>query len=96
MPVLMFALQEEAFASRIDALATMGYTVLVSNFRRYFKLASYVSTFTDRSIVIAMGIPSLKVSGSACWRADQNVILGPSKHCMGRWMHKIVAPLHPC
>ena len=59
----MFALQEEAFASRIDALATMGYTVLVSNFRRYFKLASYVSTFTDRSCVIAMGIPSLKVSG---------------------------------
>jgi hypothetical protein len=40
----------------------MGYTVLVSNFRRYFKLASYVSTFTDRSIVIAMGVPSLKVS----------------------------------
>ena len=40
----------------------MGYTVLVSNFRRYFKLASYVSTFTDRSIVIAMGVPSLKAS----------------------------------
>ena len=44
----------------------MGYTVLVSNFRRYFKLASYVSTFTDRSIVIAMGVPSLKVSQPAC------------------------------
>jgi hypothetical protein len=38
------------------------YTVLLSNFRRYFKLASYISTHTNQSIVIAMGVPSLRVS----------------------------------
>ena len=37
------------------------YTVLLSNFRRYFKLASYISTHTNQSIVIAMGVPSLRV-----------------------------------
>lgn len=40
------------------------YTVLLSNFRRYFKLASYISTHTTESIVIAMGVPSLRVSAT--------------------------------
>ena len=46
--------------------ATFGrrYTVLLSNFRRYFKLASYISTHTNQSIVIAMGVPSLRVGAS--------------------------------
>ena len=35
----LVAPQEEAFIQRIDALATMGYTVLLSSYRRYFKLA---------------------------------------------------------
>ena len=42
-----------------------GYSVLLSNYRRYFSLAGYLSTFTRESIVIAMGIPSLAVSGRA-------------------------------
>lgn len=53
-------IQMDAFIQRIDALSTMGYTVLLSSFRRYFKLASYLSTHTNGSIVIAMGVPSLK------------------------------------
>jgi hypothetical protein len=53
-------IQMDAFIQRIDALSTMGYTVLLSNFRRYFKLASYISTHTNQSIVIAMGVPSLR------------------------------------
>ena len=36
--------------------------MLLSNYRRYFSLAGYLSTFTRESIVIAMGIPSLQVS----------------------------------
>ena len=39
----------------------MGYSVLLSNYRRYFKLAAYLSTFTQESIVIALGLPSLVV-----------------------------------
>jgi hypothetical protein len=54
-------IQEDAFIQRIEALSTMGYSVLLSNYRRYFKLASYLATFTRESIVIAMGLPSLVV-----------------------------------
>ena len=53
-------IQEDAFLQRIDALATMGYTVMISNYRRYFKLAAYLSTFTQEPIVIAMGVPTLR------------------------------------
>lgn len=38
----------------------MGYTVAISNYRRYFKLAAYLSTFTQEAIVIAMGVPTLR------------------------------------
>ena len=54
-------IQEAAFIQRIEALSTMGYSVLLSNYRRYFKLAAYLSTFTKESIVIALGLPSLVV-----------------------------------
>lgn len=53
-------IQEDAFLQRIDALATMGYTVMISNYSRYFKLAAYLSTFTQEPIVIAMGVPTLR------------------------------------
>ena len=53
-------IQEDAFIHRMEALSTMGYSVMLSNFRRFFSLAAYVSVFTRQSIVLAMGIPSLK------------------------------------
>lgn len=33
---------------------------MLSNYRRYFKLAAYLSTFTQEAIVIAMGVPTLR------------------------------------
>lgn len=65
-------IQEDAFIQRIEALSTMGYSVLLSNYRRYFKLASYLATFSRESIVIAMGLPSLIVRAlypdvCICW-----------------------------
>ena len=54
-------IQEDAFIQRIEALSTMGYSVLLSNYRRYFKVANYLATFTRESIVIALGLPSLVV-----------------------------------
>ena len=50
-----------AFIQTIEALSTLGYIVMVSNQGRYFRLASYLASFTQKSIVIAMGIPALKV-----------------------------------
>ncbi len=49
----------------------MGYSVLLSNYRRYFKLAAYLSTFTQESIVIALGLPSLVVRPASVLRAAQ-------------------------
>lgn len=72
-------IQEEAFIQRIDALATMGYTVLLSNYRRYFKLAGYLSTFTNESIVIGMGVPALKV------QKLRPCILNPMFQLRGFW-----------
>lgn len=65
-------IQEDSFIQRIEALSTMGYSVLLSNYSRYFSLASYLSTFTKQSIVISMGIPSVRVGGilsscGDCW-----------------------------
>lgn len=54
-------IQEDAFIHRMEALSTMGYSVMLSNFRRFFSLAAYISVFTHESIVLAMGIPSLTV-----------------------------------
>ena len=50
-----------AFIQTIEALSTLGYIVMVSNQGRYFRVASYLASFTQKSIVIAMGIPALKV-----------------------------------
>jgi hypothetical protein len=53
-------IREDVFIQRVEALSTMGYTVMISNYRRYFKLAAYLSTFTKEAIVIAMGVPTLR------------------------------------
>ena len=36
-----------------------------SNFKRYFKVAGYLGRFTKETVVIAMGIPSLKARALA-------------------------------
>ena len=60
-PVEVSGTLQGAFIQTIEALSTLGYIVMVSNQGRYFRLASYLASFTQKSIVIAMGIPALKV-----------------------------------
>jgi len=48
------------FLDRVDLLGSLGKTVLISNYARYFRLASYLSRYTKKMIGIAMGIPSLR------------------------------------
>lgn len=57
----LLCVMQGAFIQTIEALSTLGYIVMVSNQGRYFRLASYLASFTQKSIVIAMGIPALKV-----------------------------------
>lgn len=48
------------FLDRVDLLGSLGKTVLISNYARYFRLASYLSRSTKKMIGIAMGLPSLR------------------------------------
>jgi hypothetical protein len=48
------------FLDRVDILGTLGKTVLISNYARYFRLAAYLFRYTKKKIGIVMGIPSLR------------------------------------
>ena len=48
------------FLDRVDLLGALGKTVLISNYARYFRLASYLFRYTKRMIGIVMGVPSLR------------------------------------
>ena len=48
------------FLARVDILSALGKTVLISNFRRYYRLIGYLSHYTQEKIGIALGVPSLK------------------------------------
>jgi len=48
------------FIQRADTLKALGKTVLVSNFRRFHRLASYLSRYTKRPLGIALGASHLQ------------------------------------
>ncbi len=52
-------IDEEDFLNRADMLSALGQTVLISNFRRYHRLAAYLSRYTQRPIGMAMGASKL-------------------------------------
>jgi len=47
------------FLSRVDLLADIGYTVLISNYSEYYRLTSYFRRYTKEMIGVAMGINNL-------------------------------------
>jgi len=47
------------FLARVDILGTLGRTVLVSRFGEYYRLAAYLSRYTNQMIGLVMGVPSL-------------------------------------
>jgi hypothetical protein len=48
------------FLARAELLATTGATVLISDYAEYYRLASFLSRYTDKMIGLAMGVPSLQ------------------------------------
>jgi len=54
------AIDAKDFLARADTLRALGRTVLVSNFRRFHRLASYLSRYTRQPLGIALGASSLK------------------------------------
>jgi hypothetical protein len=47
------------FLARVDILGSLGRTVLISKFGEYYRLAAYLSRYTNKPIGLAMGVPSL-------------------------------------
>lgn len=47
------------FLARVDILGALGRTVLISKFGEYYRLASYLARYTEKSRGLVMGVPSL-------------------------------------
>ncbi len=52
-------LDERDFLDRVDVLAKLGYTVMISNFSEYYKLIEYFTAYKVRYIGVAMGVNNL-------------------------------------
>ncbi len=46
------------FLARVDILGALGRTVLISKFGEYYRLAAYLSRYTNKMIGIVMGVPT--------------------------------------
>jgi hypothetical protein len=53
-------IEEQDFLQRADTLGALGKTVLISNFRRFHRLAAYLSRYTDGPIGLPLGASYLK------------------------------------
>lgn len=53
-------IDDRDFLDRVDTIATLGKTVMISNYGAYFRLASFLFRYTRRNIGIVMGVPSLR------------------------------------
>lgn len=53
------SIAHEDFLARVDTLRTVGKTVLVSRFVRFFRLVEYLSRYTQKRIGLAIGVPIL-------------------------------------
>jgi hypothetical protein len=53
-------IDHQDFLERVDILAALGKTVLISNFAEHHRLASYFFRYTKNMIGMAMGVPTLK------------------------------------
>ena len=47
------------FLARVDILGALGRTVLISKFGEYYRLAAYLSRYTNKRIGLVMGVPTL-------------------------------------
>ncbi|MEM7163122.1 MAG: TonB-dependent receptor [Bacteroidota bacterium] len=51
---------EKDFLDRADILCSLGQTVMISNYRKYYKLCEYLSSFTKERMGFIMGVDHLQ------------------------------------
>ncbi|MBT3813274.1 MAG: TonB-dependent receptor [Gammaproteobacteria bacterium] len=49
------------FLARVDMLNTQGYTVMISNYLRYFRLRAYFRRYTNKQLGMILGISNLNL-----------------------------------
>lgn len=47
------------FLDRVDILCSLGYTVMISNYKKYYKLIEYLSQFTKKRMGLIIGVDNL-------------------------------------
>lgn len=52
-------IDERDFLDRVDVLAKLGYTVIISNFSEYYRLIDYFANYTNGKMGVAMGVNNL-------------------------------------
>ncbi|MCL6273516.1 TonB-dependent receptor [Muricauda sp. 2012CJ35-5] len=52
-------IDEQDFMDRAELLSSLGHTVLISNFKEYYKLVEYFNNYTKAKIGITMGVNNL-------------------------------------
>ena len=50
---------EEDFMDRAKLLCALGQTVMITNFKEYYRLAEYFSNYTQNQVVLTMGVNNL-------------------------------------
>lgn len=71
------AIDHQDFLNRADMLGALGKSVLISNFRRFHRLANYLSRYTSRPLGIALGASKLKeLFDESFYNAEEGGMLG--------------------
>ena len=50
---------EQDFLDRVDVLCSLGYTVMISNFKKHYKVIEYLSQFTSKRMGLIIGVDSV-------------------------------------
>ena len=50
---------EQDFLDRVDILCSLGYTVMISNYRKFYKIIEYLSQFTKSRMGLILGVDNL-------------------------------------
>jgi hypothetical protein len=70
-------IEEKDFLQRAETLSALGKTVLVSNFRRFHRLAAYLARYTKRPIGIALGASKLgEIFDDSFYNENEGGLLG--------------------
>src|SRR5439155_13997776 len=70
-------IHEEDFLHRSYSLSALGRTVLISNFRRFHRLAAYLSRYTNRPIGLALGASKLaEIFDESFYNESEGGLLG--------------------